>query len=108
MGVVWDREYWHANNLQQCIADFGTFKKPALNVVDAYRVMKRNGPRGISVADVVSMKYQIISPDMVAADAAATKLLNLEPAQVKHIGLAEALGVGTLNLEKLNINRITM
>jgi uncharacterized protein (DUF362 family) len=108
MGVVWDRGYWHANDLQQCIADFATFKKPVLNIVDAYRVMKRNGPRGVSVADVVSLKYQIISADMVAADAAATKLLNLEPAQVKHIGLAAALGVGSLDLEKLNINRITM
>lgn len=108
MGVVWDRGYWHANDLQQCIADFATFKKPVLNIVDAYRVMKRNGPRGVSVADVVSLKYQIISADMVAADAAATKLLNLEPAQVKHIGLAAALGVGSLDLDKLNINRITM
>jgi len=108
MGVVWDRRYWHANDLQQCIADFATFKKPALNIVDAYRVMKRNGPRGVSVADVISMKYQIISTDMVAADAAATKLLGLEPVQVKHIGLAEALGVGTQNLDKLNINRITL
>lgn len=108
MGVVWDRSYWHANDLQQCIADFATFKKPALNIVDAYRVMKRNGPRGVSVADVVSLKYQIISADMVAADAAATKLLNLEPAQVKHIGLAAALGVGSLDLEKLTINRITI
>ena len=70
--------------------------------------MKRNGPRGVSVADVISLKYQIISTDMVAADAAATKLLSLEPAQVKHIGLAEALGVGSLNLDKLNINRITL
>ncbi|OFY58445.1 MAG: tat (twin-arginine translocation) pathway signal sequence [Bacteroidetes bacterium RBG_13_46_8] len=108
MGVVWDRSYWHANDLQQCIADFATFKKPALNIVDAYRVMKRNGPRGVSVADVISLKYQIISTDMVAADAAATKLLSLQPVQVKHIGLAEALGVGTANLDKLNIHRISL
>jgi uncharacterized protein (DUF362 family) len=108
MGVVWDRGFWHANNLQQCIADFGTFKKPTLNIVDAYRVMKRNGPRGVSVADVITLKYQIISTDMVAADAAATKLLSLEPAQVKHIGLAQELGVGNLNLDKLNIHRISL
>jgi uncharacterized protein (DUF362 family) len=108
MGVVWDRQFWHANDLQQCIADFGTFRKPTLNIVDAYRVMKRNGPRGVSVADVLTLKYQIISADMVAADAAAAKLLSLEPAQVKHIGLADALGVGTQNLDKLNIHRITL
>lgn len=108
MGVVWDRGFWHANNLHQCIADFATFKKPALTIVDAYRVMKRNGPRGVSVADVISLNSQLITTDMVAADTAAAKLLGIEPVQVKHIGLAEALGVGTSNLDKLNINRITL
>lgn len=108
MGVVWDRGYWHKNDLHQCIADFAAFKKPALNIVDAYRVMKRNGPRGVSVADVVDMKYQIIGTDIVAADTAATKVFGLEPSQVRHIALAEALGVGTSDLESLKINRITV
>jgi len=108
MGVVWNRSWWHANGLSQCIADFTTYRKPDLNVVDAYRVMKRNGPRGISVSDVVEMKYQIISPDIVAADAAATKIFGLNTAQVKHIGLSEELGSGTSNLDKLKINRITI
>lgn len=46
MGVVWDRWYWHRNDLHQCIADFASFRKPDLTVVDAYNVMMRNGPRG--------------------------------------------------------------
>ena len=46
MGVVWDRWYWHRNDLHQCIADFTSFCTPSLTVVDAYRVMKQNGPRG--------------------------------------------------------------
>ena len=56
MGVVWDRWYWHRNDLHQCIADFSSFRKPDLTVVDAYNVMKQNGPRGVSVNDVVSLK----------------------------------------------------
>ncbi|MBN2480961.1 MAG: DUF362 domain-containing protein [Bacteroidales bacterium] len=108
MGVVWDRQFWHSNDLHQCIADFATFRKPDLNIVDAYRVMKRNGPRGVSVADVVTMKYQIIAMDMVAADAAATKVFGMEPDQLRHIALAEQLGVGTSNIDALKINRITL
>jgi uncharacterized protein (DUF362 family) len=108
MGVVWDRGFWHDNDLHQCIADFATFKKPTLNVVDAYRVMKRNGPRGVSVADVVTMKYQLIGTDMVAVDAASAKVFGLEPGKIKHIPLAEAMGAGTTNLESLKINRITL
>jgi uncharacterized protein (DUF362 family) len=108
MGVVWDRGYYHGNNLHQCIADFTTFKKPHLNVVDAFRVLKRNGPRGVSVADVVEMKYQIIGTDIVATDTAATRVFGLQPDQLKHIAMAVSLGSGTSDLESLRINRITM
>ena len=108
MGVVWDRGYYHANNLHRCIADFASFCKPDLNIVDGYRVMKRNGPRGVSVDDVVTMKYLLISKDMVAIDTAATKIFGMEPDRVSHIGMAEKLGVGTTNLDSLNIKRITL
>ena len=47
MGIVWDRGFFHANDLQQCIADVCTYdKRPVLNIVDAYRLMKTSGPRG--------------------------------------------------------------
>ncbi len=108
MGIVWDRGYWHNTDLQQCIADFATYRKPDLNVVDAYRVMKRNGPRGVSIQDIVEMKYQILCTDIVAADTAAVKVFGIKPEDVKHIPLAEQLGAGTTDLEKLRIQRIAI
>jgi uncharacterized protein (DUF362 family) len=108
MGIVWDRGFWHRNGLQQCIADFATFRQPDLNVLDGFRAMMRNGPRGVSVADVEEKKYQLISTDMVAIDTAATKVFGIETERVTHIGLAESLGVGTTNLESLNIKRISL
>jgi uncharacterized protein (DUF362 family) len=108
MGVVWDREFWHSNNLHQCIADFAAYRQPDLNVVDAFRVLKRNGPRGVSVADVAIMKYQMISKDIVAIDAASAKVFGIDPKQVRHIGLAEQLGAGSSNIDALKVNRITM
>jgi len=108
MGVVWDRRFWHRNNLNQCIADYATFRKPDLNVIDAYYVMKKNGPRGVSKADVLTMKSQIISTDMVASDTAAAKLFGMDPEDVSYIGMADQLGVGTKNLSKLNIDRIVL
>lgn len=106
MGIVWDRQFWHKNDLHQCIADFSTLKKPTLNIIDAYRVMKTNGPRGISVEDVVNMKGQIISTDIIAADAAATKLFGLDPNAIGHIVKGHELGIGQINLDGLKINRI--
>ncbi len=113
MGIVWDRKFFHSNDLHQCIADLATLeKKPVLNIVDAYRIVKSNGPVGKSAADVVTLKSLIISPDSVAADAAAVKLFSqVEPIDislVRHIGLAEKANVGTQNLDKLNVKRIKM
>lgn len=108
MGVVWDRRYWHRNDLHQCIADFATFHKPTLNVLDAYYVMKVNGPRGVSVDDVVQMKSLLISTDMVAIDTAGAKLLGFDPSDIRHIGLAAAAGVGQSDLSAMNIKRISI
>jgi uncharacterized protein (DUF362 family) len=108
MGNVWDREDWHRNDLHQCIADFAAYRKPTLNIVDAYNVMMRNGPRGVSVEDVRMMKSLLISPDMVAIDAAAAKLFGINPSDVRYIQLAADQKVGRMDLENLRIKRITV
>lgn len=109
MGIVWDRRYWHRNDLHQCIADFSAFgNKPTLNIIDAYNVMKKNGPRGVSKADVVVMKSQIISKDIVAADAASAKLFGMEPENIGYIKLANQLGAGKMDLNSLQIKRIIL
>jgi len=109
MGVVWDRGYWHANDLHQCIADYAMFeKKPILNVVDCYNVMVKHGPQGISKEDLVLMKSQILTTDWVAGDTAAARMLNLDPQQIDYIQIAYKMGLGTTNLDSLNIRRIKM
>jgi uncharacterized protein (DUF362 family) len=107
MGVVWDRGYWHSNNLHQCIADCASFeKRPALNIIDCYRVMVKHGPRGVSREDVVQMKSQIITTDWVAGDAAAAKMLGADPLKIDYIPLAHGMGLGNMKLDELNIRRI--
>ena len=113
MGIVWNRGYFHANDLQQCIADVCTYdKKPVLNVVDAYRLMKTSGPGGRSLADVVLSKGLFISQDIVAVDTAAASFFNqvreMPLERVGHLKRGEELGIGTMDLEKLNIKRIRM
>lgn len=108
MGIVWDRGEWHRNDLHQCICDFSSYRKPDLNIIDAYLVMKKNGPRGISRDDVVEMKSLMISTDIVCADAAAAKTFGLEPDQIKYIKLAHDAKIGRMDLDKLSIKRIKM
>ncbi len=113
MGIVWDRGYFHQNDLQQCIADICTLdKKAVLNVVDAYRILKTNGPRGRSASDVVLTKGLFMSPDIVAVDTAAAKFFNqvrkMPLETVKHLSNGQALKIGTMDLDKLNIKRIKL
>ncbi len=109
MGVVWDRGFWHKNNLNQCIADFALYeKKPVLNVIDCYNVMVKNGPQGVSKEDIVMMKSQILTTDWVAGDAAAAKMLGIEPEKIEYIPIAHKMGLGNMKLETLNIKRIKM
>lgn len=106
MGTVWDRPGWHIVGLDKCIAEYPAFKKPDLNVVDAYRVMTRNGPRGVSVEDVVEMGSQILSRDIVAADAAAALIFGTKLEDISYIKLAHDKGLGNMNLGELNIKKI--
>ncbi|MDR1049452.1 MAG: DUF362 domain-containing protein [Synergistaceae bacterium] len=108
MGCIWNRRDYHARGLQSCIADFLRARKPDLSIVDAYRVITRHGPRGGSPDDVIEMKAQILSPDIVAADAAAARLLNREPSEIGHIRLAFEAGFGQIDLTKLKIERLVL
>lgn len=113
MGIVWDRGYFHSHDLQQCIADICTLDKAAvLNVVDAYRLMKTNGPRGKSESDVVLSKGLFISQDIVAVDTAATTFFNqvreMPLESVGHLAKAQALKVGTMDIEKLRVKKIKL
>ncbi len=106
MGLVWDRQFMHAHNLDQCIADAALYRKPDLNVVDAYRVMQANGPRGVSLNDVRTLRYQLLSTDIVAVDVLAAKLLRFDPAAVRYIALAARHGLGTDDEARMEIVRL--
>lgn len=108
MGVVWDRRFYHANDLSQCIADFLTFRKPDLNVIDGYRMLTQNGPRGVSVSDVADLRTLIAGRDAVAVDAAATLMFGSQPQDIHHIRIAHEMGTGTMELDNLAIKRIKL
>jgi uncharacterized protein (DUF362 family) len=111
MGIVWDRRFWHSNDLQQCIADCSTYSKmPSLNIVDAYRIMTQNGPKGKTTEDVVLAKALFLSTDIVAVDTAALRFFNqfkeMRIEDVSHIQKAEKAKIGTTNLDAIKVERI--
>lgn len=108
MGVVWDRRFYHRNDMPQCIADFVTAVRPTINIIDAYHPMVRNGPRGLSDNDVVLMRTLLASTDIVAIDAAAARLLGHAPADVRHVQLAAEMELGTIDFGAMDIRRLQL
>lgn len=108
MGIVWDRWFFHSNDLHQCIADLSLYRKPDLNVLDAYYVLTSHGPRGGNKSYVKTMKTQILSADIVATDAAGAKLFGTDPREIEFIKKGHAMKAGTMTLENLNIARISL
>lgn len=108
MGLVWDRSFFHNHDLHQCIADSVLLRKPDLNILDAYSPMLRNGPKGKDANDLIDTKALLIGTDIVAVDAAASKLLGNKDGDVRHIDLAAGMGIGSSDLSKIGIRRISL
>jgi len=109
MGVVWDRQAWHKSGLDQCIADICFApRKPDLCIIDAYRILRKNGPQGVAKEDAEITKYQLLGKDMVALDTAAAKLFGKDPKDIEYIRIAGEMGAGQNDLSKVKFKRITL
>jgi uncharacterized protein (DUF362 family) len=108
MGIVWDRDAFHANDLDQCIADSCLYRKPSLNIVDAWKVMLTGGPRGYSTSRYAEERMLMMSTDIVAIDSASSRVLGYQPEKYDYIGMGEKLGLGRADTTKLDVRRLTM
>lgn len=108
MGLVLDRGYMH-NNLGQSIADLNSLIRPQLTLIDAVRIMTRNGPAGGDLKYVEKMDTVIAGTDVVAADSyAASTLFEVDPLSLAYISAALAMNLGRTDLENLNIREISL
>jgi uncharacterized protein (DUF362 family) len=108
MGAVWERRWWHARGLNQCIADSCIGIKPTLNIVDAYKVMLNGGPRGNNSSQFKMPKTMIICKDIVAIDVASAMTFGGAPEDFPYIRMGASAGVGTSDLDSLNIKRLVL
>ena len=79
------------------IADLSSYFKPTLIIVDATRVMVRNGPVGGSLSDVEIRDTVIASTDQVAADSYACRFLNLAPESLGYLNEGAKRELGKLS-----------
>ncbi len=85
--------------IDESLADLAAFLRPTLTVLDAYRVLMRNGPSGGNTEDIALRKTVIAGTDPIAVDAwAAQELLGLAASSLPYLELAAERGLGELHL----------
>jgi uncharacterized protein (DUF362 family) len=100
-----DRPQLHAQ-IEQSIVDLAAYFRPTLTVVDATRVLVRNGPGGGSLDDVVVHDSVICATDQVAADARACEFLGHTAKDIGHVLLAAQQGLGEIDYRKAGYKEI--
>jgi uncharacterized protein (DUF362 family) len=88
--------------IQESLVDLADFMRPTLTIVDAYRVLMRNGPTGGNVSDTALKKTIVASTDPVAIDAYVAKAFwDLDIGRLRYLKMAEDRGLGRVNFEAL-------
>jgi uncharacterized protein (DUF362 family) len=108
LGAVGDPRNQLHQRLDEAEVDLTAFFKPALTVLDAFRILVRNGPQGGRPSDTKLMKTVVAGPDPVALDAMGASFFDIPPADLPFLVLAKKRGLGEFALEKLRLEKRTV
>ena len=108
MGILGGKRGQIHNNFDQKLADLNTVIRPQLVILDATRILLRNGPQGGNLNDVKILDTIIAGTDPVAIDSLGATLFGMEGSELGYIQQAYNLGLGEINLKKLKIETVNM
>jgi len=101
-GILGGSRHRLHQQIHESLADLADFMRPTLTLLDAWRVLLRNGPTGGSLGDVIEKRTLIASTDAVAADAwAARQFWGIDPQSLPFLALAQQRGLGRLDLARV-------
>jgi uncharacterized protein (DUF362 family) len=100
-GLLGGRRNRLHQNIDVSVADLATFMRPTLTVMDATRVLLRNGPQGGNIDDARDLHQVIASLDQVAVDAYGSTLIGEKPENVRYLKLGSERGIGNMNWQSL-------
>lgn len=107
-GVLGGQRHRLHQRIHESLADLADFIRPTLTVIDAWRVLVRNGPTGGNVADVELRRTLIAGTDPVALDAWAAKAYwDLDERRMPYLRLAAQRGLGSPEFEKLRVAAVS-
>ncbi len=101
-GILGGRRNQLHQRIDDSVAELAALMLPTLTVVDATRLLMRNGPTGGSMADVKQEDAVAVSLDPVAADAWGAGLLGADPQKLGWLGLGQKKKLGVMDYQSLN------
>jgi uncharacterized protein (DUF362 family) len=102
IGITTERRVSFHGDIDRSIAELAALMLPTLTVIDASRVLMRNGPRGGNLADVKEFGALAAGIDPVALDAWACGLLDKTDQQLPgYLRLGEKAGLGRVDYRSL-------
>jgi len=107
MGIMGAERGQIHQEFEHKIVDVATLVKPHLVILDAYRIMIRNGPTGGSAKDVKTTKTVVAGTNMPSVDAYGTTLFAMQPTDLDYLRNAAERGVGVIDLGALSIQEGT-
>lgn len=105
-GLVGGRRNRLHQDINTSIADLATFMRPTLTIIDAVRVLMRNGPTGGNLDDTKLLNTVVATLDEVAGDTYACELLGQQPERIGYLRKAQDRGLGTMDLRKISVKTI--
>jgi uncharacterized protein (DUF362 family) len=93
-------------NIDVSIADLAQFIQPTLTILDATRVLLRNGPQGGNIADAKDMRTVVATTDQVAADAFGCTLIGRTADEIPYILLGHQRGLGTMHWQEKRVKEV--
>ncbi|HEU4405390.1 MAG TPA: DUF362 domain-containing protein [Polyangiaceae bacterium] len=93
-------------NIDTSVADLATFMRPTLTVLDATRVLLRNGPQGGNVDDTRVLNQVVASIDQVAVDAYGCTLIGQKRENIAYLKMGEERKLGTMHWESLRLREV--
>ena len=91
--------------IDEAMVDLAAFFKPALTVLDAYRILVRNGPQGGRASDTEVRETIVAGVDVAAVETMGASFFGLGPKDLLFLRLAYERGLGRIDLEGLNIEK---
>jgi uncharacterized protein (DUF362 family) len=103
MGVIGGNRGRLHRDIGESVTDINLVVHSDLTIIDATRILLRNGPQGGSLQDVEWRNTLIGSADIVAADSVAATLFGYQPEDIPTVVSAAKRGLGVMDLKRMKM-----